>query len=62
MRTITLTDRQSEWVYRSLAIHAGECRKGGEEFQWAVDLCFDLIPMFENREMREVTFKTFDEE
>ena len=59
MRTITLTDQQSEWVHRSLAIHASECRKGGEKFQWAVDLCFELIPMFDVRELNQSTFKTF---
>ena len=62
MRKITLTDKQSEWVHRSLAIHASECRKGGDEYKWAVDLCFDLIPMFDVRELNYVTFKTFDEE
>jgi len=62
MRTVTLTDKQSEWVHRCLVTYAGDAMKYGEKAEWAVNLCYALMDKFCVKELRNVTFKTFDPE
>lgn len=62
MRTITLTDQQSEWVHRTLVSYACDSMKYGDKYKWVVDLCFALTDKFEVKELSNITFKTFDEE